>query len=236
MSNKPSDHQQDSYTAMQTFTKNNFYLFPVIKYDYNGDDGHIIAVANEVFSGKLSQAIDYTQGKALNAKKRQMSLLNVMFLATALSLFGFFAGGVMLGVTGIAVVTSAWAILLFAKTEHRSKRMQQSFRSLRSLDKHADTTQIVSINDIQDFNCPLDVSEHLKEFNPKAWDEVKLGRFYAPQDMFSMVALIALSSPYTHKDAVSMMQDMIFATKEEKLQIANELCEMIMKKPEDFHD
>ena len=66
MADQPSPNKKDNdYLDMQLFTKEHFYLFPVIKYDYTGDDGHIIAVSSEVFDGGLSNAIDYTQGKAL---------------------------------------------------------------------------------------------------------------------------------------------------------------------------
>lgn len=233
MSYKHSRNEHEEYIGMQTFTKDNFYLFPVINYDRSPDDGHIISVTTDAFNGKLDDAINYTQGKALGYGNKQMNLIGFLFMMILFGLSCAMMGGFMSIISVIVALVCMWLIFRFFQIEYEAKRMQKAFRSMRSLDKNGDAIKIATMEEIQGFNCPMDLSDHLHTLKPGMWDDVKLGRYYAPQDMFSMVALITMSSPYTHNKAVELVWDMVFATKEQKIKIAHELCDLAMQRAED---
>ena len=50
--------------------------------------------------------------------------------------------------------------------------------------------------------------------------------------MFSIIVLIALSSPITHNEAVKIVEDMIYATEEEKMKYIDKLLDLVMQKVE----
>ena len=100
------------------------------------------------------------------------------------------------------------------------------------MDKSTDLYKIATVKEIQSFNCPMDVSENLHQIPRKVWEEAGLGTYFAPQDMFSIIVLIALSSPITHNKAVNIVEDMIYATEEEKMKYIDKLLDLVMQKVE----
>lgn len=232
MAGKPSYNKKDNdYVDMQLFTKEHFYLFPVIKYDYTGDDGHIIAVSSEVFDGGLSNAIDYTQGKALEEQQVQKYTLITIFPAVVFAAFMLLEGGLFNYVIASVLMVSIFlSIRKFLNAEALSAVMKKAFRDNRTIDKSTDTYKIATIKEVQSFNCPMDVSENLHQIPRKVWEEAGLGTYFAPQDMFSIIVLIALSSPITHNESVKIVEDMIYATEEEKMKCIDKLLSLITQK------
>lgn len=232
MADQPSSNKKDNdYLDMQLFTKEHFYLFPVIKYDYTGDDGHIIAVSSEVFDGGLSNAIDYTQGKALEEQQVQKYRLITILPAVVFAAFMLLEGGLFNYVIASVLMVSIFlSIRKFLNAEALVTAMKKSFRDNRTIDKSTDTYKIATIKEVQSFNCPMDVSENLHQIPRKVWEEAGLGTYFAPQDMFSIIVLIALSSPITHNEAVKIVEDMIYATKEEKMKFIDKLLSLITQK------
>lgn len=234
MADQPSYNKKDNdYLDMQLFTKEHFYLFPVIKYDYTGDDGHIIAVSSEVFDGGLSNAIDYTQGKALEEQQVQKYRLITILPAIAMASFMILSGGIFNYIIATALMISIFlSIRKFLNAEALVNVMKKSFRDNRIMDKSTDLYKIATVKEIQSFNCPMDVSENLHQIPRKVWEEAGLGTYFAPQDMFSIIVLIALSSPITHNKAVKIVEDMIYATREEKMKCIDKLLDLVMQKVE----
>lgn len=232
MADQPSSNKKDNdYLDMQLFTKEHFYLFPVIKYDYTGDDGHIIAVSSEVFDGGLSNAIDYTQGKALEEQQIQKYTLVTILPAVAMASFMILSGGIFNYIIATALmITIFLSIRKFLNAEALVTVMKKSFRDNRIMDKSTDLYKIATVKEIQSFNCPMDVSENLHQIPRKVWEEAGLGTYFAPQDMFSIIVLIALSSPITHNKTVSIVEDMIYATEEEKMKYIDKLLDLVMQK------
>lgn len=231
MDGNPSHNKKDDdYLDMQLFTKDHFYLFPVIKYDYTGDDGHIIALSAEVFNGGLSNAIDYTQGKSLEEQQTQKYTLITIFPAVVFAAFMLLEGGLFNYVIASVLMVSIFlSIRKFLNAEALSTVMKKSFRDNRTIDKSTDMYKIATVKEVQSFNCPMDVSEHLHQIPRKVWEETGLGTYFAPQDMFSIIILIALSSPITHEKSVEIVEDMIYATKEEKMKAMDKLIELVME-------
>lgn len=224
---QPRKKRNDIVDKMQFFTKDNFYLFPVVRYDYTGDDGHIIALSHSVFDGELSYAIDFTQGKALEEKTARMSILAIALPSLLLATVVMAAGGLFnYIVSSILFISAFFSLRKFFYSRNLSIAMTKAARDNIFLDKNTDAYKIATIKEAQSFNCPMDLSEVLHTLPSKIWKKAGLGAYYAPQDMLSMLITILLSSTITHKETSKVVKNMVGATDKEREECINKIVEL----------
>ena len=226
MQHKRQDH---SDTKMQKFTKENFYLFPVISYDYTGDDGRVISIADIVFTGDLGNAIDYTQSKALHIAEKQLSLLTA---ALPVALFGLLAsmshyGADMMMISFICIIITAILCWKIFSLDQYKKAIEHSFDKVKNHRFNAQSIKLATFKDVEGFACPEKILDAVKQFPSQLWDQVGLGRYYSSQDMFSVIILIALSSPNLHHKALEIVKEIPEADEKKKIESIYKLCLLI---------
>lgn len=237
--------EEKEYLEMQMFTDDTFFIFPVMRADRNPDDGQIVCCRTDVFNGRLTQAVNYTQGKALELKNKENTIRTSGFIAAlaVVVLVVITTGGEPSALTPFALLVGfISAFLVSWKTADivsQKNKMQDSFRSLRAFDAKSDAYKIATVEEVNTFDYPEDVVHGIMKnaiSYAKSSSSLQFSLFrdnymqlVSPMTVFQLSACVALSSPKTHNEAVNCVEEMIYASHNEKKEIASRLFMLMCK-------
>lgn len=228
--------QKQDLKSMQVFTRDNYFVFPVVGYDYTGDDGWAISIRDGVFNDKLTQAIDYSQSKAWEKKTTEFNLISLFipcFFIFVMYMYAYIfsenstftsSSLFMLTITGFSSFFLAKRII---SLHQERKVLESSFVEMVGYKKKDSTIKIANFTDLKGFNCPEDFISGARKIPNESWDRLGLGHHCSDQDMASLIIDASLSNPSLHKKALNIVREIPKAHNEEKIKKLYQLSFMI---------